>query len=169
MTTDGNYVIEAEHLTVSYHARPALLDVSIKIESDQLVGVIGRDDATEIGKKAARLTGLQQYQLMADAMGCTDGDVADAAGFLAAAFEGMGDETSLEVSTDRRSATLRQDDLRIVRGMEGEDRENMLSCWIELWRGAVNSHRAFMDVSVEDTGDSLIWRISPRGETEEQL
>ena len=45
MTTDGKYVIEAEHLTVSYHARPALLDVSIKIESDQLVGVIGPNGA----------------------------------------------------------------------------------------------------------------------------
>ena len=39
------YVIEVEHLTVSYHARPALLDVSVKVESDQLVGVIGPNGA----------------------------------------------------------------------------------------------------------------------------
>ena len=33
--------IEVRHLTVSYGARPALLDVSVTIEQDQLVGVIG--------------------------------------------------------------------------------------------------------------------------------
>ena len=33
--------IEVRHLTVSYGARPALLDVSVSIEPDQLVGVIG--------------------------------------------------------------------------------------------------------------------------------
>ncbi|MGI9538449.1 MAG: metal ABC transporter ATP-binding protein [Desulfocapsaceae bacterium] len=45
MTTDNNYVIEVDHLTVSYHAKPALLDVSINIETDQLVGVIGPNGA----------------------------------------------------------------------------------------------------------------------------
>ena len=45
MNTESRYVIEADHLTVSYHARPALLDVSVKIESDQLVGVIGPNGA----------------------------------------------------------------------------------------------------------------------------
>ncbi len=39
------YVIEVEHLTVSYQARPALLDVSVRIEGDQLVGVIGPNGA----------------------------------------------------------------------------------------------------------------------------
>lgn len=41
----SKYAIEVEHLTVSYHARPALLDVSINIERDQLVGVIGPNGA----------------------------------------------------------------------------------------------------------------------------
>ena len=45
MTTDNNYVIEVDHLTVSYHAKPALLDVTISIEKDQLVGVIGPNGA----------------------------------------------------------------------------------------------------------------------------
>lgn len=45
MTTETNYVIEVDHLTVSYHAKPALLDVSINIETDQLVGVIGPNGA----------------------------------------------------------------------------------------------------------------------------
>ncbi|MBT8355441.1 MAG: metal ABC transporter ATP-binding protein [Desulfofustis sp.] len=45
MTIDNNYVIEVEHLTVSYHAKPALLDISVRIEKDQLVGVIGPNGA----------------------------------------------------------------------------------------------------------------------------
>ena len=45
MTTDKRAVIEVEHLTVSYHAKPALLDVSVSIEGDQLVGVIGPNGA----------------------------------------------------------------------------------------------------------------------------
>jgi len=45
MITSTAYAIEVEHLTVSYQARPALLDVSVNIEKDQLVGVIGPNGA----------------------------------------------------------------------------------------------------------------------------
>lgn len=45
MTTDSRFVIEVDHLTVSYHAKPALLDVTINIDKDQLVGVIGPNGA----------------------------------------------------------------------------------------------------------------------------
>jgi len=45
MTTKRATVIDVKHLTVSYQAKPALLDVSVKIESDQLVGVIGPNGA----------------------------------------------------------------------------------------------------------------------------
>jgi len=41
MATDKPPIIEVRHLTVSYGTRPALLDVSLAIEPDQLVGVIG--------------------------------------------------------------------------------------------------------------------------------
>jgi manganese/iron transport system ATP-binding protein/manganese/zinc/iron transport system ATP- binding protein len=45
MTTKFPFAIEVEHLTVSYNARPALLDVSVNIEADQLVGIIGPNGA----------------------------------------------------------------------------------------------------------------------------
>lgn len=45
MTTKRPTVIDVRNLTVSYQAKPALLDVSVKIESDQLVGVIGPNGA----------------------------------------------------------------------------------------------------------------------------
>ena len=41
MATEKPPIIEVRHLTVSYGTRPALLDVSLSIEPDQLVGVIG--------------------------------------------------------------------------------------------------------------------------------
>lgn len=126
----------------------------------ELVNVIGRDRTLELGKRAARLIGLQQYKPMADALGCRDAGTAETARFLRLAFEGMGDV--VEVEGDDGGAIVRQQGLRIVRGMDGEDRDNMLACWIELWRGAVNSQREFMDVEVEDTGDVLVWKIKPR-------
>lgn len=43
MTTEN--AIDVKNLTVSYQARPALLDVSIGIQRDQLVGVIGPNGA----------------------------------------------------------------------------------------------------------------------------
>lgn len=45
MVTKRHSVIDVRHLTVSYQAKPALLDVSVQIESDQLVGVIGPNGA----------------------------------------------------------------------------------------------------------------------------
>jgi len=45
MNTKFQFAIEVEHLTVSYNARPALLDVSVNIEADQLVGIIGPNGA----------------------------------------------------------------------------------------------------------------------------
>ena len=44
MTTKSP-AIEVRNLTVSYHSKPALLDVSVAIEPDQLVGVIGPNGA----------------------------------------------------------------------------------------------------------------------------
>lgn len=134
----------------------------------KLTEVIGRDRTLEIGKRAARLTGLQQYKHMADALGCEDGDVADAARFLTIAFEGMGDTVESAVDAGRQTATIQHQGLRIVRRMDGDERDIMLSSWIELWRGAVGSHRQFIDVDVEDAGGSLTWRLSARGAAERQ-
>ena len=133
----------------------------------ELTRIIGQNRTIELGTRAARLTGLQQYMHMANTLGCKDGDVADAAQFLATAFEGMGDTADLFIHSENRSSTVRQKGLRIVRGMDGDDRDTMLSCWIELWRGAVSSHRKFIDVSVENEGDTLNWCLSPSGETED--
>jgi hypothetical protein len=128
----------------------------------ELAGVIGRARTLELGKRAARLTGLQQFKRMADKLSCIDGDVSDAAQFLATVLQGMGDQVTLSVGDSRRTVTLRQEGLRIVRGMGDDDRATMLSCWTELWRGAVSSHRAFIEVKVQEINGALVWRLSPR-------
>ncbi|WP_028317883.1 metal ABC transporter ATP-binding protein [Desulfobulbus elongatus] len=45
MGTDSAIAIDVRHLTVSYQSRPALLDVTVAVERDQLVGVIGPNGA----------------------------------------------------------------------------------------------------------------------------
>ena len=126
----------------------------------ELVHVIGEAKALEHGKLAARLTGLQHYRHMADAVGGVDGGPREAAEFLRAMLQGMGDKAEVE-GTERGVVALRHTGLRIVRGLTGPERENLLACWIELWRGTVNSHRDFMTVDAEVDGDALFWKIRP--------
>ncbi|MBT8147165.1 MAG: hypothetical protein KJN90_09945 [Gammaproteobacteria bacterium] len=70
----------------------------------------------------------------------------------------MGDDCLVE--TDETGAhQITQSGLRIARGIEGHEREDLLACWIELWRGAIHANRIFLDVSCEITSDQLIWTI----------
>ncbi|MFT5774732.1 hypothetical protein [Hyphomonas sp.] len=125
----------------------------------ELVNVLGQKRALELAKLAARLTGLQQYRHIAEAVG----GPAEAARFLTGMFAGMGDAVVSEGDHGGGQAVLHHHGLRIVRGLDGEERSNLLACWTELWRGAVHSCRAFMDVAVTETADGLDWTITPKG------
>ena len=125
--------------------------------SSDLTATLGRARAVERGVLAARLTGLQQYAHLASSVGAKDGGVADAAHFLAAMFEGMGDRVETEIVEG--CATVRQSGLRIVRGIGDDDRSDLLHCWTAIWKGTVASHRAFMEVDVVEDGDALVWTI----------
>ena len=131
----------------------------------ELLKIIGNTDTLNIGKRAARLTGLQQYNYMANALNCVDGSLNDAAEFLIKALEGMGDNIKRTDKPDQ--IILQQTPLRIIRGVEGEEREVLLACWIELWRGALQSHREFMDLKIEGNGDELIWYLSPENRSQQ--
>ena len=126
----------------------------------ELAATIGEERALEHGKRAARLTGLQQYRRMAEAVGGVDGGPGDAADFLAAMFQGMDDGVEAQHAGDG-TVSLRHTGLRIMRGIDGPERKTLLACWIELWRGAVASHRQFMKVEAEAEGDALLWTIRP--------
>lgn len=127
----------------------------------ELLGVLGRERGLELAKTAARLTGLQHYRRMAEAVGGIDGGPADAARFLAAMFEGMGDECEVAAADDG-GVRLAQRGLRIVRGLDGDERADLLACWVEIWRGAVHSHRAFMELAVTVADDALHWSVARR-------
>ena len=128
----------------------------------ELAGVIGRHETRALGAEAARLTGLQCYPRLATALKAVDGGPGEAARFLAAAFRGMGDTAQVEAGGEAGAARVRHAGLRIVRGLEGVARDDLLHCWVELWRGAVRSHRDLMEATVEATAEGLLWTIRAR-------
>lgn len=121
--------------------------------------VIGRDQTQELARLAARLIGLQYYPETAKMFGAIDGTVRDAARYLKSMFEGMGDEAILQGADDKQ-ASIEHTGLRIVRGIEGEDRKLLLNCWYELWLGTIRSHRTMMDLEIKLISDEqLIWTV----------
>ncbi|MEQ8690796.1 MAG: hypothetical protein RIC89_08160 [Pseudomonadales bacterium] len=124
-----------------------------------LRSVVGRERALELAQRAARLTGLQHYPIMAQAVGAVDGGPQEAGEFLRVMLSGMGDECTVQTQADG-AVQVTQTGLRIVRDLPAEQRDALLACWIELWRGAIHSHRRIMDVHCETTPDALHWRIS---------
>nr|WP_070958434.1 hypothetical protein [Hyphomonas sp. Mor2] len=123
-----------------------------------LIQVVGYNRTIELGRKAARLTGLQNFPALASAVDTSEGGVGDAADFLQRIMAGMGDEC-VEAATGTE-IHITQTGLRIVRGMDDDARDALLTCWIELWRGAIDSGRTFLETSCEIKPDRLIWRIS---------
>ena len=128
----------------------------------ELVGVIGRDRALELGKASARLTGLQNWRRVSAEIRTRDGGPGDAGRLLAELFQGMGDDVRIDAATDDGRVVVHQSGLRIVRGFAAQDRADLLACWMELWRGLVDAHRTFMDTTVSPTSDGLDWTISER-------
>ncbi len=135
-----------------------------------LIDTIGQDAAMELAKNSARLTGLQRARHMCDMLGLpangstdcgsADSSPADAATLLATLFQGMGDE--IQVTQAGTQATILHINLRLSRGLTPEHGENLIACWVELWRGVVDAGRVFLDVQAKRTEDGLAWTISPK-------
>ena len=109
----------------------------------------------QASKVLARLIGLQYYAETAAAVGVADGDGATAVDYLEKLFSGMGDS----VVRLPGEAGLRQESVRIARGLEGVDRAVVVHCWQELFRGALASRRDRLAVGVEVDGEGLLWRL----------
>jgi hypothetical protein len=122
---------------------------------------LGADRTEALARHAARLTGLQNYATMAHAVSAIDGGPEDVAAFLSAMMLGMGDICRRDDRTDG-SIALVQSGLRICRGIEGQDRDLLLGCWAELWRGAVHAHRRFMELDYTLGDETLIWSVRDR-------
>lgn len=128
-----------------------------------LAEIIGEEETIELAGRAARLIGLQYYQQSATMIGATDGDIADAARYLSCMMRGMGDDVQSVENMATGQMEIRQTGLRITRSLPVEEARLLLTCWRELWLGAIRSHRQLMTLDLEITGpDSLLWKISRR-------
>jgi hypothetical protein len=125
----------------------------------ELVHVLGETQALELGQRAARLTGLQHYPRMAAKVQAVDGGPAEAGHFLEVMFNAMGDQARLQGAADG-SVRIDHRELRATRGLQPAQADVLQACWVELWRGAIHSHRKFMDVDVTRYDTNLVWRIS---------
>ena len=124
----------------------------------ELADTMGTDLTTELGGRAAFLIGLQYFDQTRKRVNTEDGDTQSALVYLAAMFAGMGDE----VETDSRSCSLVQRGLRIVRGIEGAERELLLNVWTNLWQGALHSFRQIKYADIEIREEEIIWHIRER-------
>ena len=108
--------------------------------------------------RAARLIGLQYYPQMAEQVSAVDGG--ESRGGVSMQHNGgYGDACAQERLADG-TIVVNQTGLSIVRNLEGADRHTMLVVWVELWRGAIHSHRAFIDVQCDIAAECLRWTLS---------
>ena len=126
--------------------------------------VVGAERAQALAQRSARLIGLQHYPVMAGQVGAVDGGVPDVSAVLRVMMRGMGDECSVAAQADCSVLVLHRG-LRVLRGLDGASRQNLLASWIELWRGAIHSHRIFMELEATVDGaepETLRWTIHRR-------
>ena len=126
-----------------------------------LIEVVGDARAEALACRAARLTGLQHYSVMAATIGAVDGGVEDAARFLVGMFSGMGDEAKV-VDQSSSEAEILHEGFRVGRGMSGPTRSVLFKSWTSLWRGAISSHRAPMSLTSEmadEDGTIVRWTV----------
>ena len=83
-----------------------------------MIEVVGEARAEALAARAARLTGLQHYSVMAAATGAVDGGVEDAAHFLVRMFSGMGDKATM-MDQSIAEAEILHEGFRVGRDMSG--------------------------------------------------
>jgi hypothetical protein len=111
-----------------------------------LTQVIGEDQTKLLGSLAARLIGLQYFQETKAGLGALDGNLNDAAFYLKAMLEGMGD--SVTINDDSASIILIQQGLRITRDLSADQSDLVFDCWKDLWVGALQSMQTRRSLAV---------------------
>ena len=126
-----------------------------------LIEIVGEARAEALACRAARLTGLQHYSVMAATIGAVDGGVEDAARFLVGMFSGMGDEAKV-VDQSNSEAEILREGFRLGRGMSGPTRSVLFKSWKSLWQGPIGSYRAPMSLTSEvadEDGTIVRWTV----------
>ena len=120
----------------------------------ELSGLIGSSETLEIGKLSARLIGLQYSAETARMINAVEGTVEDAVQYLARMFEGMGDEI-----TRRSNNSFEHRGLRVIRGLNGAEKDLVLTCWLELWQGVLGAQQVRKSATISPSSDGLLWEI----------
>jgi hypothetical protein len=134
-----------------------------------LAEVIGTQKTIELGGLAARLIGLQYYSETGKMLGAIDNDLASAFQYIRDMMAGLGDSVKMSVGSSQEEDQLgvvrfEQSGLRMLRDLNAEDRSLVLSCWSELWVGAVKSHQQMMDLKLVNVEESrLVWTLRSAG------
>ncbi len=147
-----------DSLRLEKAARNYALDY-IRNGLSELAQVIGGEETQELAGLAARLIGLQYFGETAAQVGCVDGDVSDAARYMARMFEGMGDK--VEVDVDGQAALVRQSGLRVVRGLAEDEGSLLLACWAQLWVGSMASQQVRKNLEWHAQDQTVNWTITP--------
>ena len=122
--------------------------------------VIGKEEALKLGCRAGRLIGLQYYQETRKIVGADDGDLYSAVEYLQRMFAGMGDTVKINAAEDQSQYLILHSNLRILRDLEAEERDIVLSCWQEIWQGAMSSCRQLKQLQWDVDGDQVNWTVS---------
>jgi hypothetical protein len=127
----------------------------------ELSNVIGTEETVLLGGRAARLIGLRYFGQTSRTVGTVDEGLDSASDYLCRMFNGLGDETK----TERTEGLVRiyHEGLRIVRGLEGQDRKLLLDVWVQLWKGALASQREMKSVSPLVGEQEIVWEIRRLG------
>ena len=124
----------------------------------ELADVVGESDCRELACRAARLTGLQYFRETARMVGAVDGDLQNAADYLALMFMGMGDEVTR--SEAHGIIVLRQNGLRVIRDLAEPAASLVFDCWSCMWQGTAASQRQLKTLAVEREDDRALWTLA---------
>ncbi len=124
----------------------------------ELSTVIGREETEVLGGLAARLIGLQYFAQTAAMVGVDADGEGTSATYLRRMLAGMGDTAEI-TAVDEAGYAIEHRGLRAVRGLEEPDRALVVNCWIELWRGALQSQRNRQTLEIRVSPEGLHWTV----------
>ena len=126
----------------------------------ELKSVIGEDRTRELASRAARLIGLQYFSETAATIRAKDGNLEQAAEFLAQMFRGMGD--TVIVHNLGRSIELHHSGFRVIRDLPDGEAALVFDIWSELWIGMMFSQREMKHLEVVRRGTQATWILSKK-------
>jgi len=126
----------------------------------ELVKSMDAGEARALARRAAGLIGLQYFQETAAMIGAADDGLEDCADYLAAMFQGMGDEVL--IASHGNTIEIEHRGLRVIKGLPETEADLVFDCWSELWKGTARSQRIMKTLEVERDGAVAVWRLGLR-------